>query len=108
MKNIQLIDGAVNCSYSIYAIPDKAFRQLFPSPGQDIEFIEDVVARLGKRKVGALMKYTYNSHLSKSEVCGIHGTLFFEMSNRKAFYPNKRDSDIHDREIQKRIRGIPK
>lgn len=108
MKNIQIIDSAANCSYSVYEIPNNVFEQLFPLAGQDVEFIDDVEERLGKRKTNALIKFTWHSQLSKQHVRGIHGTLFFEMPNRKAFYPNKRESDLDDPEIQKRVRGIPK
>ena len=38
MKNIQVIDGANNCSYDIFAVTDDEFKILFPDPGQDIEF----------------------------------------------------------------------
>ena len=105
MKNIQIIDGAVNTSFSIYAIPDHAFKKFFPGRKQDIEFIEDVVRRIGERKAGQLMKFTWNSRQEKSKVKGIHGTLFIGLQYRKAIYPNKRESDMDDPEIQKSILG---
>lgn len=104
MKNIQIIDGAVNCSFSIYAIPDRVFKSFFPMRGQDIEFIEDVIRRLGEKQAGELVKYTWNSRLEKSQANGIHGTLFFQMENRKVFYPNKRESDLDDPAIQRSVR----
>ena len=50
MKNIQIIDGADNCSYSIFEFSDEEFSAIF-LVGQDISFIEDVVARLGEENI---------------------------------------------------------
>jgi hypothetical protein len=43
MKNIQVIDGAMNAAYAIFAVTDEEFSALFPGEGQDVEFIEDVI-----------------------------------------------------------------
>jgi len=40
MKNIQIIDGAVNSVYEIYMVPDEDFSRLFPNDA-DIAFAED-------------------------------------------------------------------
>ncbi len=32
-KNIQVIDGAVNCTYPIYSVTEEEFRVLFPENG---------------------------------------------------------------------------
>jgi hypothetical protein len=46
MRNIQIIDGALNYSYSIYAVTEEDFFQfVFPDLSQDVEFIEDVMRR---------------------------------------------------------------
>lgn len=101
MKNIQIIDSAINASFSVYSIPENAFNRLFPARGQDVEFIEDLVKRLGEEGAAELMKSTWNSRVEKSQVKGIHGTLFIQMENRKVFYPNKRESDLDNPAIQK-------
>jgi hypothetical protein len=46
MKNIQVIDGAVNCVYDIFAATDEEFGLIFPD-GQDIAFIDEVYGRGG-------------------------------------------------------------
>src|SRR5436309_1718912 len=102
MKNVQIIDGAVNCSYSIYSIPDDAFHLLFPDPGQDVEFLEDAISRLGERSVGEIMRFTWDSRLPKAKVNGIDGTLFIGMLHRKALYPHKSETDLDDGEVQKK------
>jgi hypothetical protein len=105
MKNIQIIDGAINCSFSIYAVPDQVFQQLYPESQQDIEFLEDVIQRLGEQKAGELMKHTWNSRQQKCQINGIHGTLFIGMQSRKVLYPNKKEADLDDPKIQTKIRG---
>ena len=40
MKNIQVIDEAINARYAIYAVTDDELAFLFPGDGQDIEFIQ--------------------------------------------------------------------
>lgn len=94
MKNIQVIDGATNAAYSIYEISDKSFRLIFPGRGQDVEFIEDVVERLGEEKVAQLLPSLWSHRLEKRNAAGIHGTLFFDLSCKKQFYPNKQESDL--------------
>lgn len=48
MKNIQVIDGADNATYSIFQATEEDFDQIFPQPGQDIEIAEDYVDRVGE------------------------------------------------------------
>ena len=43
MKNIQVIDGAVNCVYDVFAATDEEFALIFP-PGQGVAFIDEVRA----------------------------------------------------------------
>jgi hypothetical protein len=56
MKNIQVIDGAQNCRYPIYSVTDDEFAIIFPAKGQGIEFLEDAILRVGKRKLGSVLK----------------------------------------------------
>lgn len=44
MKNIQIIDGALNAVYNIFQATDEEFSLIFPR-GQDIAFIDEVMAR---------------------------------------------------------------
>jgi hypothetical protein len=95
MKNIQVIDGASNCSYDIFAMTDEEFRILFPSPGQDIEFIEDAIDRTGNDELGEIMRNVWKRPVKKPDVTGIHGTLFYELLWKKKYYPNKRSDDTN-------------
>jgi hypothetical protein len=38
MKNIQVIDGALNCTFSIFEATDEELALLFPEAGQEIQF----------------------------------------------------------------------
>ena len=93
MKNIQVIDGADNSKYLIYSASDDEFDQIFPD-GSDIEFIEELIERLGETVVASMMEAVFERPVTKDKVFGIHGTLFYELVNsKKRFYPNKRFSD---------------
>ena len=48
MKNIQIIDGADNASLCIFQATPQEFETIFPQPGQDIEVVEQYVARVGE------------------------------------------------------------
>ena len=89
MKNIQVIDGAINCFYPIYQISNAAFRALFPGEGQTIEFAEDFFSRLPRKQAEAVFASLWGKPLEKSSVEGIHGTLFCGLLIKKEFYPSK-------------------
>ena len=97
MKNIQVIDGAINCAYSVYEADDGAFATLFPAIGQDVEFIEDVADRLGEDALISITRPLWARRVNKRDVNGIHGTLFYGLPNKKPFYPTKRESDLDQR-----------
>jgi hypothetical protein len=104
MKNIQIIDGAVNCAYCVYAIPDRVFKAIFPQPGQDVEFVEDLVKRVGTKAAGKLVMATHKPFIRKADVAGIHGTLFFGLLEKRPFYPNKRETDLDGTWPQRSVR----
>ena len=56
MKNVQIIDRADNATYSVFEFTDDEFLAIFPESGQDIEFIEDVIERLGDTCAADLLK----------------------------------------------------
>lgn len=93
MKNVQVIDGAANCSYDIFEISDDDFARLFPEPGQDVEFAEDFFSRLGDEAERVYARL-WRARLDKTKVNGIHGTLFCGLEQKKKFYPSKRESEM--------------
>ncbi len=94
MKNVQIIDGAINCTYPIYAFTGDEFSSIFPAFGQDIEFIDDARDRIGSDKLGKVLKEVWKRPVKKSDVIGIQGTLFYELEEKKKYYPSKSEKDV--------------
>ncbi len=94
MKNIQVIDSAVNCTYDIFAATEEEFSQIFLGD-TDIEFNTDVYKRLGEEKSARIFGKIWSRKVDKKSVNGIHGTIFYGLDNKKEFYPTKKDSDIY-------------
>jgi hypothetical protein len=49
MKNIRVIDGADNCTYSLFTATDEEFNEIFPD-NTDIEFAEDFFSRVSEAR----------------------------------------------------------
>ena len=96
MKNIMIIDGAMNCAYDLFQISDEKFKCIFPAEGQNIEFIEDVWKRYTgfDEAYANLFDKFWDNPVIKEKVSGIHGILFYQLEKKREVYPNKRDSDI--------------
>jgi len=92
-KNVQVIDGALNCAYDIFSLPEDDFRLVFPSTDQDIEFVEDFFAR-DERVAQRVCEAMWTSRVDKTSVRGIHGTLFYGLEAKKVFYPTKREKEM--------------
>ncbi|WP_457394572.1 hypothetical protein [Roseateles sp. P5_E1] len=92
MKNIQVIDGADNAVYDIFAATDDEFAMIFPA-GQDVAFIDEVMARAPEAGLDHAFAAVWQRRVAKVEVNGIHGVLFYEMAHKKRYYPTRRDED---------------
>lgn len=92
-KNVQVIDGAMNCAYDVFPASEADFAVLFPD-GQDVEFIEDFWRRVGAKKAGEIIGRLYEKRADKKKIHGIHGTLFYQLEFKKQFYPTKREADL--------------
>ena len=92
MKNIQVIDGAENCVYDIFAATDEEFALLFPA-GTDVAFIDEVYAKGDSKQLDAALNAIWKRPIEKSMVQGIHGTLFYELETKKVYYPTRRDHE---------------
>jgi hypothetical protein len=89
IKNIQVIDGADNCTFSIFQATDKVFALIFPEAGQDIQFAEDL-SKAAIKAIGTI----WERPVAKPDANGIHGTIFYEFSKkRKCFPETKRERD---------------
>jgi hypothetical protein len=92
MKNIQVIDGADNCVYDIFAATDDEFLMIFPL-GHDIAFIDEVYDQGNQDALSLAFKSIWERRIKKSEAIGIHGILFYELGKKKAYYPTRRDEE---------------
>jgi hypothetical protein len=95
MKNIMVIDGAVNCVYDIFAATDAEFGLIFPA-GTDIAFIDEVQARESQDALDAAFNAIWTRRVPKAQAMGIHGTLFYELPQKKPFYPTRRDEEAEN------------
>ncbi len=95
MKNIQVIDGADNATFSLFQVTDEEFTVIFPGPGQDIELIEDFVARVGDEAAGKIMRPIWGRPILKRDAMGLHGTLYYEWEKKREHLPTtKREVDL--------------
>lgn len=94
MRNIQVIDGADNCAYDVFAATEEEFALIFPADRQDVAFIDEVIAVAPREQVNGVMKALWTRPVAKPDVQGIHGTLFYELDHKKGYYPNRRDNDL--------------
>lgn len=97
MKNIQVIDGARNSVYDIFSASEAEFNLIFGS-GEDIAFIEDVFKkhRTKKKKLQTALSRIWKRRIAKRDAMGIHGLLFFQLLEKKAFYPTLRDEEARN------------
>jgi hypothetical protein len=92
MKNIQVIDGADNCVYDIFAATEDEFALIFP-PGQDVAFIDEVLARGPKTKIRKAFTHIWKRRIPKREAMGIHGVLFYQLDRKMQYYPTRKDEE---------------
>lgn len=95
MKNIQIIDRAENATFSVFQVTDEEFSAIFPADGQDIEFIEDLIARCGgDDQAGLILRPVWERPILKRDANGIHGTLYYHYDDRRRHLPaTKREVD---------------
>jgi hypothetical protein len=102
VKNVQIIDGADNCTFSIFQATDEEFGWLFPEPGQDIQFAEDIVV-----PAGHTLAELWDRPIRKADVVGIHGTVFYEFEKKRRYFPvSKRERDWDERALNEAQRHM--
>lgn len=92
MKNIQIIDGAVNAVFDIFQATEQEFNLIFPSH-QDIAFIDEVYERESPEILDIAFKSIWTRRIKKANAQGIHGTLFYELDEKKKYYPSRNDEE---------------
>jgi hypothetical protein len=89
MKNIQVIDGAANCTFSLFQATEEEFQLLFPQPLQDIQYAEALFALPNHSEIEAALNRIWERPIRKQDAQGIHGTLFYQLQRYKEWYPRK-------------------
>lgn len=92
MKNIQVIDGAQNCVYDIFAATEEEFSLIFPV-GQDVAFIEEVMSRGPEAQINEAFTRIWKRRIPKRDAMGIHGLLFYELDHKMQYYPTRIDEE---------------
>jgi hypothetical protein len=106
MKNIQVIDGALNATFSLFQATDEEFEAIFPD-GRDMEFIEDFLERVDGRQARDILGALWERPVLKREARGIHGTLYYQWLDRKEFFPaSKREVDWEESAINEAQRRL--
>jgi hypothetical protein len=90
LKNIQIIDGADNATYSIFQASDEEFATIFPREGQDLEIVEDYVSRVGEDEAKKTLSGLWKRPIYKRDAQGIHGTLFYDYQEKAKYLPTSR------------------
>jgi hypothetical protein len=106
MKNIQIIDGAANATFSVFQATEEEFAAIFPVD-RGIEFLEDFLERLREKSANLILEPLWNRPILKRDALGIHGTLFYDNDDRREHIPtSKREIDWDERSINQAQRDL--
>ncbi len=107
MKNVQIIDGADNCTFSIFQFSDEQFEIIFGADGQNIAFIDEVALAISSDQYKNAFESVWDRPILKHEIAGLHGTLFYGYGDRKAHFPkSRRERDWDYRSINYAQRAL--
>jgi hypothetical protein len=106
MRNIQIIDGAANATFSVFQATEDEFAVIFPG-GRDMEFADDLIDRLGPQEADRVLTALWERPILKRDATGIHGTLFYDADERREFMPaSMRETDWDERFINEAQRRL--
>lgn len=95
MKNVQIVDGASNATFSIFQATEEEFAAVFPD-GRDMELADNLTKRLGESEAGRVLSPMWERPILKTEAMGIHGTLFCDGDRGRDFLPKSRREVVWD------------
>ena len=106
MKNIQVIDGASNATFSIFQATEEEFAVIFPG-GRDIEVADELIERVGENQAGRVLTALWTRPILKRDAMGLHGTIFFDADHRREFLPkSRREADWDERFLNEAQRSL--
>jgi len=107
LKNIQIIDRAENATFSLFQATDEEFAAIFPGEDQDMELVEDFTERVGTDEALRILLPVWERPVLKRDAHGIHGTLYYEYSDRRHYLPvSKREVDWNESYINSAQRRL--
>ncbi len=96
MKNVQVIDGALNSTFDIFEVPDDLFQLMFPG-NTDIAFADEVDKVFQRKGGNENWNTVYSRKVDKKQVIGIHGTLHLTEDNSiKKSFQTRKESEVSD------------
>jgi hypothetical protein len=106
MRNILVVDGADNATFSVFQATEDEFRAIFPGD-QDMELAEDFFERVGDAEATAILAPIWDRPILKRDAKGIHGTLFYDNDRRRRHIPEgKREVDWDERYVNEAQRRL--
>ena len=106
MKNILMVDSAMNATFSVFQATDDEFKTLFPN-GEEMDVIEDVIIRTGEEVAGVIFDQVWQRPILKSEATGIHATIIYDDPSRRDYLPaSRREIDWDDSSINEAQRRL--
>lgn len=94
MKNVQVVDGAMNSTFDIYEIPEDLFKLMFPDY-HDIAFQDEVDEIFQTHGGEHIWDLVYAKKIDKKSVNGIHGTLHLSGSScEKEDFPTRKEAEV--------------
>lgn len=106
MRNIQVIDGAANATFSVFQATDDEFAVIFPD-GHEMEIADDLIERVGEEEAGRVLAALWERPILKRDATGIHGTLFYDADERREFMPTSmREVDWDERFVNEAQRKL--
>ncbi len=107
MKNVQIIDGAENCTFSVFEFTDQQFSIIFSTKGQDLAFAEELETRLSAAQLVIAFEGVWNRPADKQQIQGLHGTIFYGFSEKRHVFPaTRRECDWDDQAVNEAQRQL--
>jgi len=92
MKNIQIIDSAENCVFDIFEATDEEFFIIFTN-NTNVAFFEDLWQKEETKELEEVFSKIWTRPVIKSKANGIHGIIFYDMKEKKQYYPTLKDEE---------------
>lgn len=104
MKNVLIVDGANNATFSVFQATNEEFAAIFPE-GRDMELADEFFERLGNDEARRIVEPLWDRPILKRDAMGIHGTLFYDNEHR-SIPASKREVDWDDLSVNGAQRAL--